>query len=591
MTIEQGEGHNLLLHLGVEVKRSLEFASLELPFRFAVKELRFINRLYKWTRERGPDVIDALTPCCMSGDFAALTASLRIHGYGAVRLGGKDGECVLVLDHGDLHPRLHYQKGNLVHRDEQVHSCGAQFEALFSVILSPTNPELPGPVTWRYPSGALACLAITDHADWDTVESLDVLYHGDGGISSGRLKTTKSVFFLTKGFFAPDKTFRPGGLDDPAFRAVADKMHDDCHEICPHSIVPSPGSTPVSIATLRRALEMFRRRYTAATWIDHGTYGHLFNYSRHGWNKESEWHIVDILREFEFTSLWSSSDTSSYPVRNLNQLSEPDGPTAYLAELSKNLLSGDAWGVLTSLRFLLTCRLSHETQWELSRALGLIKVALLHSNGLRTRAQHLRHLPRAVLQVCLSNVRPALAREANLFPVLYSEAGRALTQSAPSDLILFSTQLTNNFTAAFSNLDKLIRERGIHLSHTYLCNTLPYTTNTLRYDGTRWRVSKEFRQILEKLDSHIESADLWNPVMRDAARWFSTWSKIRIEQTGDRQAIIVNPTRQSLRDLTLLFPSDVTDVHASGVDTRMLRADPMLWNVNIGPNSRVQVSW
>ncbi len=579
--------------LRVEFKSCLPIEHMTLPLEFLAARLSYLDRCYRWRPVEGADVIDSLTPGYLAGRCGRHSVSMHCQHHGALVWAGPSGSIDLLLDHAALHPRVCYHEDHLVRRDCCYCPPPQQLETLLSFHVSETPPDsLAGPVLWRYPAGALACLVLTDHADWDNLEILRALYLDQQGFAGTHVRTTKSVFFRTEGYTNPDRRFHPTGLDHPAFSRLADQLHQNGHEICPHSLVPSVPGVPLSREMLLDALDTFARRYASGTWIDHGLSKQPFNYSQVGWDHLDNWYLCDLLREHGFNSLWSYYDTSRYPLKSINQLAGPDEAGDYLRAGLQAFLRGRPWATALYLRLAAGCRLDSATSWHLGQIASFLKALLLPGPTVAARRRALHRLARKIPELVRS-VRKSHPVDPRvwLFPLLYAERGRPLGQAETEDLVLFTTQLVNNWDGAYAHLDDLIGARGFHIGHTYLCNQRPYTARTWVRDRKGVQVSPAFAEFLRRADDRIVKGEIWNPTMKECSTWYKAWCKLHWVQMGPNRATITNPTEAYLQDLGLLFSHPVQTIRTNSVELTLRRVDPPIYCVDLPPRSSLDLTW
>ncbi len=171
----------------------------------------------------------------------------------------------------------------------------------------------------RLPRGYAAALVFTDHADQSGPGPLRALLlgrsdasvqHPDGGFLGHGLGLTKTLFWGG----GPEPQF-----DDPAVRALAQKVHARGIEFGPHSATPGRDSR----ATTESALEAFRG--LGRTWIDHQPDTNCEAYSSRGWREKSRFFLADLLARYGFDLVWTGQDAK--PRGGLNMF-DPRRPMA-----------------------------------------------------------------------------------------------------------------------------------------------------------------------------------------------------------------------------------------------------------------------
>lgn len=602
LILNRTDSRSVKCSLQMRFKKTLSIATIRLPQEFLVNELGYLNRRYEWREVWAPDVIDSITPGYLAGHKGGRTVALRFHFHALLLLEAEAGHFDLYLDHAPSHPSTRQQGEIQPRREAHLASPARSLEATaLLTICDESRRAMPAPAAWRYPSGKLACLVITDHADWDNTEGLQGLYLRSG-LNSTRIRTTKSVFHSTIGRQAPYKHLTEG-LDVPSFRAVIDELHEAGHEICPHSIELRVKQSELAMHPLEamskvlRALDLFAARYQSATWIDHGrSRSRSYNYSELGWDPKGQWHLVDLLRRRGFSCIWSFVDQSEYPVSNINQLSPPDNAVDYLMAGLKEATQLDLWKALNYGKHALRMRLGSRGMWALA---GLVSVAkVFSSSGLPLKerfgrlAKALRKLPFSLPFLLYFLARGKGTHAEDLaFPVLYCEQALPIGQVRDEDMLLFASILDGNLYRSWSNIGSLIRERGIHIAHTYLCCSIKYNEPAIVKRDGRWHLSRGFADVMSKLNEGIRRGDIWNPTMRDCADWFRTWIKVEVEEIDDNAVTLVNPTDASLPGFSLMFPRETRAVKAGETELRPIREEPPIFSLDLPPRSTTSLTW
>lgn len=594
--------HHWLFGFRFTFKYALDVERIAITQRFFAQDIRTLNRYYEWaTPSSAGSLIDSLTPACIAGQWGQQAVGLEFRGHSLLLVEGTSGQFILFFDHAHTHPRVSHRPGSPPRRD--AHYATPERPLEVEAILyarEGIHPDLLTPIPWRYPDGKLSCFVITDHADWDTTNKLDALYRGPGGFNSTRVRTTKSVFYGTVGYETPDKKFQPDGLDVPAFSAIAEELSEAGHEICPHSIVvrPKPAEDYVPMDIVTRALELFARRFASGTWIDHGVNRkQAINYTQLGSNPDSEWYLVDLLKQHGFSSIWSYFDPIKYPVRTINQFSVPDSSAHYLRAALQRFSQGNVWESLNYLKIATDLRLGHKGHKHIENLAQIIKVLL--SSDLTTGAKldrllgRILNVPKALVAVPYHLiVGEDGSQRGELFPILYCEQGLPIGQAEPDDMMMFATSLVNNLATAWGNLDALIAERGFHIAHTYLCATgLRYGDSAITQSGGQWQVSKAFSDLLLQLDDRIARYEIWNPTMKDCVAWFRTWMQIHVDPIEARAVRIANPTDSEMIGYSLVFPTNARQVSIGNRVLSPKRESPLIYSVDLPPHSNLELNW
>lgn len=542
----------------VRFKKEISLKKLHADIGVSGSDMHYLTRKYSWKSLTDPDVVDSLTPGLVQSQYDDKVIALYFAQHGALEI-ESGTRIALRIDDARLHPRVLHRAGMNPDRSayRTVHYRSLRYSMTFLYTHGRVHRPLL-PVIWRFPQGSSACFVFTDHADWDKAE----LYFDDSGFKNTRVVTTKSVFFRTRGYESPEKAFQPDGLDNPEMGRIADQLHDMGHEICPHSIVPRPkiGEPIVPLTLVQEALESFQKRFRSGTWIDHGVLqGQPINYSQLGWDRESEWFLLDMLKANGFNSVWSYRDVLRYPVSNINQLHTPDDSREYL----RHLFSGGVRPsrVLNYLKIAMDLSLTLEDRTKVAESASLLKSFLSSDLRLSAKLNRLKKLPRSIIQ--LVGVIPRIRSNPqlhSLYPILYLEEGLHLGQITQDKMLMFTTSLDNNHSSITRNLQNLIDDRGVHISHTYFGNTQNHVEPAVVRAAQGWRVSRSFGTLIRRVDDYIASGEIWNPTMKDCAHWFSSWAQVKLIVTSCNRAQLVNTGENKITGIALRLPEGITQI-------------------------------
>jgi hypothetical protein len=181
----------------------------------------------------------------------------------------------------------------------------------------------------REPAPYRAAMVFTDHADQALYERIRAVLFGDSdpsrqassGFVGHRLPLTKTVF-----------TRNDGGslqLARADYMAMAVLAASGGIEFGPHTVTASRDSREQTAA----GLEVFAR-LGATTWIDHSPLTNCEAIGNQGWNPESPYYVLDLLRKFGYRALWSPIDVVG-GEEHLNQM-RPEEPAFRRALVFEN---------------------------------------------------------------------------------------------------------------------------------------------------------------------------------------------------------------------------------------------------------------
>jgi len=190
-----------LVRVDLEVLQPVRIRRLWLPLETSCPTPPYcIDRHLAWRPLRDPVHVTEQTPFVLSWQLDSQRMELRVlRGWCAARLAWSSGvlSFSLCLDAAALHPRCSFS-GSERSRGAPVRESGERLrlELLLQRVAAPlARPVVPG----RFPVGAEAAFTITDHCDFDSLETLRAFLvgnRGGGGWLGRGLRLTKGVFSI-----------------------------------------------------------------------------------------------------------------------------------------------------------------------------------------------------------------------------------------------------------------------------------------------------------------------------------------------------------------------------------------------------------
>ena len=528
----------------------------------------FLDRFYRWrpvdrdavVNDFGQFVVRWESPGGGTTDLRALRGSV------AGLLSWRDGKArvELFLDAAALHPRWQFTEAGKTSTAGVPWAGVRTLDLSFAVSHGEPGMAGPPPVAGRFPGGAEAGFALTDHCDFDDEDLLRAFLHGDdrgGGWLKQGLRMTKGVFMLPS---SPPPPHPVPALDNARYRELVKELRNDGSEIVPHAL-SERGTVPP--AEFRAALKEFVREWAPATWIDHGK-SIRYCYTMGG-AEDPHYRLLDALREHGIRVLWSYHDTPVHGSAGLNLLAAPQlQRTSMGVRLTAHLLRGEFLIALHYGRSLVTGALGG--RWGevaaqmMSAARGVVTGVAGGTGRLR---EELGRARRRVTQSVrrTSGSRAGLHEEPytrkellELGAVVFPERAVPLREAEETELLLFTTMEAVHTKDMYSPraVDRLIRERGLHVGHTYLMNRLPYIAGIFE-KGTN-RLADAWRGFVGHLAAAVASGRLWNPPAGDLAGWIRDRERITVARSGAAEVRLDNPLSSPVRAFTLLLPHDTT---------------------------------
>jgi hypothetical protein len=245
-----------------------------------------------------------------SGDARLALLAPRVPALMA-RVEGGALTATLELDHRDHHPFMIYDgcpatktSGPSRWLDRTPRRAGESVTHRWTILLG----EVARPTPRRYPAGAPAAIALTDHADQGRADRTEAFAFGMSGALDA--DTPRSRGFAgrglryTKTVFSHQKTRWPAQLSDPAFARVARALEDAGSEVGLHSM---SGDTD-SRDEVARDFAAFTSRFAGRTWIDHGPHHNCEALASTGWDPSSPHYTLDLMAAAGFDTVWAVKD-------------------------------------------------------------------------------------------------------------------------------------------------------------------------------------------------------------------------------------------------------------------------------------------
>ena len=172
------------------------------------------------------------------------------------------------------------------------------------------------------PSGRLASIIFTNHADLASVESVRTIFFGTSdvanpvyntkGFAGHGLKTTWSAFYLTEGSHI--------GLDNEDFATLMDSVYLTGTEVVPHRTRSGDTNTREDAVS---HLPFYDTHFNTRNWIDHGLLAGARNLGLKsgGWDStDNTLYIMDLLQSYGYEYCWAYFDTPEENLSGINHL-------------------------------------------------------------------------------------------------------------------------------------------------------------------------------------------------------------------------------------------------------------------------------
>lgn len=529
---------------------------------------------YRWASLAvAPCVVDEWTPHCAhivlsDGSHVEFDGGDRSRLWVARQRSGHV-EIVYYFSCGDAQRFFHFVSRRRVFVDNGNRPAGAKSASKIPFRHSVRQHNPLGWTRARLPYGYRAGIVFTDHADYDQPDPLRAVFFGhsaagarnaQAGFVGEGLTATKSIFVRSHpGYSAV-------GLENEKFRWLVDELADAGIEIAAHLTRTTPTSREELSSDLR-----ILRRYGVTTWIDHH-----FTLPQAvtglGWKPESPYYCLDLLEDAGIEFLWSYWDLASNPPGGTLNLYRSDRITgwSHLAFAFGLAMSGEGRRTLPERGYHLLEGLTAGwgNDWRL-RLRGVIDEGRLlgegRVSGIGGLIVETRDLGRAIIRGLSGLIARRSGEGQTRNPVFYEHdvlrqprSGRGFT--------LFTSIRINDLARAYapSSIDRLIRERGVHIGHLYLgCETHPLRSGRAfrAAEGEHgYVIARNFADHLQYIAQRCRDGDLWCATLRELGHYYAVSRQVSVEVESRYCVRVTNHSDQVVRGFCVLATRAVEPV-------------------------------
>ena len=461
----------------------------------------------------------------------------------------------IAMDAAALHPRWQ-------HAPYRRSTAAPTRAPGWSVTVRLLLAECPSPQEqlWTvspYPAGCEATITLTDHSDYDSTEALGVFLRGDregeGWLGRG-LRMTKGVFALDT---SAQSRSRAPSLGDPSYGRLVAQLRADGSEVAPHGLVKS-GS--IDRAALWSGVGAVAKEWGSKTWIDHGYLRHCYTM---GAADDTEYQLLDALLTHGYVALWSYHDVPSNAAVSLNLLSPPrTGVASAGRHAIARLLRAEPLVASHYLRLALDWRLPTQRIDSLKSIAGTVRRLGMMRALWRTLSPTRMRAPDPAgggAADCRYRYPFTVDELIEMGAVLYPERAVPLYNACSTDLLLFVTAGCAHARDVYTvrALSRLVRERGIHIGHTYILSRLPYLAGVLKANGSSLCLQRTWLEFMDALSQAVSAGQVWNPTLADLATWARLIQSISAEPLGAATVRLSSRESQAVAGFTLLLPPDI----------------------------------
>jgi hypothetical protein len=469
----------------------------------------------------------------------------------------------LNLDYSMDHPHIYipYQEESGTHgswEDQSMadFSPGQERTNSFSIQFNYLPEEIPR--LMLVPYGYLAGYIFTEHADGGNIGSHRAVYFGSdtikkienatGGFAGNRIPVTKSIFYAD-----PEGVNHFSIRSDPDYPQYLDFLdqlkNSGLYEICLHTPDNATSGRPL----LEEAVSFMKERFNTVTWIDHGMYGGKLNretFVGDGLNQNSDNYSADIWEKYDTRYFWNSA------VELIREESWETSPKKQLKKLKLFSASVDFWR-------------QYLASYEMSK-MGLFKSL----SELRRRYSY--HEELNTLKPAKGNSYPTplywqhLSRTRHFYSWNTDYSYENLSRK------LWSKEAESYYKMELRNLDKLIDDHGIYISHGYYIRNLPGEDVTKEING-RIFLNQYFENILEYMAVKRDSGDLYITTIRDLMDYWIMTERISFRYLPDNVICVYNNNDKPIKGLSLAVKSAEILVNGKKPKQRRAGDDTIFW--------------
>jgi hypothetical protein len=537
-----------------------------------------IDRNYQQTILQGELWNNDLTPLHIKYQFYGkqyLLSNTQGSFSHSIKDEGAHFDLTIYLDAAAMHPSWSHRKSEKETDATRLLHGGHNYEISFSLIQ--TN-DIAVPVLSRYPFGAEAGFIITDHCDYDQADTLRTfLAHWKGK----GLKLTKGVFAKRSDY---NKDNLAASLEDEAYYKLIKELQADGSEIAPHALNQSGN---IDGQTFKATLDKVSTEFDCCTWIDHGSYL-KYCYSVGG-AENAEYRLVDKLKSHHYSSLWSYHDAPVDATQSLNIFSSSGNNYKHVF---KNALRGK-WSVAAHYFKTIVERNENVSgnRSVLVKLMGAARKNLVSKKSIWSLMKDVR----TAFKYSSGKHLPYTTEELEKFsPVLFTESKQPLNQYKDDELILFTSQEVVHTQDAYTPaaLNKLIAEKGLHIGHTYLLNTLPYINGI--FDKQTKQLTNEWKTFVVALSEYVKEGNVWDPNIHEFIDYNKQLNSLSFTHNSSRSILVKNSSNKAIEGLSFVIPTNNTSNISWGntqPDSRNTKQNETIFWGTVPANNSVTISW
>ena len=426
------------------------------------------------------------------------------------------------------------------------------------------------------PEARRCAFVITDHGDRTRLSVARAVYRGHSrtdhphygkrGILAAGVRVTQGVFW--SGWEGYDH------LENPEFLALMKEIHEAGCEVCPHNTSERFSLTPDEV---RGNIRRYAQHFGLTTWIDHHRLAS--NLNREGMNPRSEHYVLDLLKSLGLKAAWSYWDEFAYPPGPQLNCLNPPSCWQYLKRLLRDLTP---WrgrgGAPRSLIMSLTSLIHRAIGSDAFGSLFDLAMGLGGQPGVALRTA-VGELGAHVAARLFGSDRPPGPQ----FPLRWDERRQ---------ISWFDTVRIARVAAVYSEaaLDRLIREAGIHVGHTYLALQSPrYSDLAFSPDGDGFAVEERFQRFLDVLSAAVRQKLVWNPTIREMTGYYESLAAVRLTPEAGSRWSLRNGAAVPVEGVTLRSLAPLCAAGSVAMESRQVGRE--YWHcLDLPPHAAVELT-
>lgn len=414
----------------------------------------------------------------------------------------------------------------------------------------------------RHPFGFDSTLIFVDHCDFDSPEKVEAVFYGTSNKNSefyGKKGIVGTGLTATKTVFTDASDSENLGMENKQYEQLIRRLSGDGIEITPHSLRPKT-SFKNNDKFLSADLKIMHQ-FKSSTWVDHGYV--LHNINRFGWHKASPHYILEKLLREGYKYYWSRIDYSlNAPSGNLNMLNSHG--RAGVDYLKKTLwLIKNKYSLQKIVFSFLWDFCGNLVGWEAKDDL-LFSVNILQ----RTFKKIAGRKNSKIFEQTSGPLTRTLIRLINpffYFKIVYhfffpdvvnsQEKGFYKVVLDGKEVWFFNSLWINDCVNCYApkNIDKLIKENGLHIGHNYFCVEVNhYLSSTIFKSKRDYYIDPNFQKNLDYLSECQKQRKINVTSISSYGNFYSLWLKIKLKKITENTILINYFGEKEVKGFTIL---------------------------------------